>query len=125
MKCFVVVEGYLKRVDKRNKGKCIRVFISTLLKGKFEISYRTCLAKNSYLGVGPRKIVSVKAKKLGNVDTAKRLRHVPSVTGSEVLIGKCFILHQGLKSIRETWETSEYEQYESQSPLQQLRDDKS
>jgi len=41
--CFVIMEGYLKRVDKRNKGKRTRVFISTLLKEKFKINYRTCL----------------------------------------------------------------------------------
>jgi hypothetical protein len=35
---FVIMEGYLKRVDKRNKGKCTNVFISTLLKGQHVVS---------------------------------------------------------------------------------------
>jgi hypothetical protein len=67
----------------------------------------------------------MKAKKLGNVDKAQISRHVRSVIGSEFLIDKCFTLREGLKSMRETWEKSNYGQWESQSLLLQLRDDKS
>jgi hypothetical protein len=67
----------------------------------------------------------MKAKKLGNIDKAQHLRHVPFVIGSEFLLAKCFILPRGLKSIGETWETSKCGQYESQSVLLQSRDDKS
>jgi len=38
VKYFVIMEGYLKQVEKRKKDKCTSVFISTLLKGKYEVS---------------------------------------------------------------------------------------
>jgi hypothetical protein len=75
--------------------------------------------------VGPIKIISVKAKKLGKVGKAQHLWHIPSVIGSEIFFfRKCFTLRQSLKSKIETWETSKDGQYESKSLLLQSRDDR-